>query len=186
MGFFSDLVRNPITYVNPLLGGLTTHKKREDAKADAATAAQSRERVRLMEEGMGKGRELGERVYGQSQETTGTDVQDVIKRRRERLNDPSFAADTLRRTGQQERRYASRKGASDAQKRNISYQAALAAGQQEDLDYNRRLEDFQSLVGNIAGTQSSLELGGGQLGLASQYIAPPRQNTGLLSGLGLL
>lgn len=141
------------------------------------------ERMRMMQQGMGQGRQLGERIYGQGQEQTGADVQDVIQRRRDRLDKPSKAADAMRSQGQQERRYAKSKGASDLQQKNTSYQASRAAGLQEDMDYQKRLADFQSLVGNIASTQSSLELGGGQLGLASQYIAPPKQDQGLIGGL---
>lgn len=151
----------------------------EDAKNQNLTS----ERMRMMEQGKGEGRELGNRIFGQDQEQTGADVQDIIKRRRELSQTDSKASDAIRSQGQQDRRYAKSKGASDLQQRNTSYQASRAAGLQQDRDYERRLADFQSLVGNIASTQSSLELGGGQLGLASQYIAPPQQDQGLIGGL---
>lgn len=174
---------NPFGYGTAAAGKHYSKMKSGGGRSDSDI---SNERMQRMYEGMAQGRQMGERIYGQSQEQTGMDVQDVIKRRREMTDKPSYASESIRRSGQQEKRYAASKGASDAQKQNVAYQSAMAAGQQQDIDYERRLQDFQSLVGNIAGTQSALELGGGQLGLASQYIAPPKQNTGLLSGLGIL
>jgi len=174
---------NPFGYGTAAAG---KHYKKMRDGSGPSDADMSAERMQRMYEGMAQGRQMGERIYGQGQEQTGADVQDVIQRRRQRLDRPSYAAESIRRSGQQEKRYAASKGASDAQKQNVAYQSAMAAGAQEDMDYERRLQDFQSLVGNIAGTQSALELGGGQLGLASQYIAPPRQSTGILSAFGLV
>jgi len=186
MGWVSDAIgiaAAPFTGGASLAWSGSERQKEEEEKRKAMQD----ERYGLMMAGRQEGRELGERVTGQTQEQTGLDVQDYVSRVRGRLDRPSYRAESIRRSGQQEKRYAASKGASDAQKQNVAYQSAMAAGQAEDEDYERRQRDFGQMVNNIMGTQSALEASGAQMGLYSQYIQPPKQSTGILSSaLGLI
>ena len=166
-------------------------KKSAKSAQEAANNASaiSNERRDLLTQGLQEGRERGELLTGQSMEQTGKDTQSIVSQRREMANSPSRAASEIRARGQQTARRTRAAGGSDAQQRQVELEGARAAGVQEDLDKERRLGQFQDLMGNIMSNQSALETGYGQLSLASQYIAPEQREQGLLGdlfqGLGL-
>jgi len=174
MGWLTDVIG---VAAAPMTGGgsLAYASSKRDEKKDEGDKKMQRDRIRLMGSGNQFGRQMGERIYGQTQETTGSQMQDLIKRRQKMMDAPSKASESIRRSGQNQSRYAASKGGSDAQRRNTELKTAMAAGQQEDTDYERRLGDWESLLGNMAGTQSALALGGAQLGLASQFIPPAKK-----------
>lgn len=142
-----------------------------------------RERERLMNEGLNRGSTKAASLYGQSQSQTGADVQDVISRRREELGKKSAAAEAIRRKAQQDLRQSRSRRSSEAERRQISQDANQRASVQEQQDYWTNLDAFQKLIGNVANQQSSMELGYGNLGVASQYIAPQRPQQGMITGL---
>jgi len=166
-------------------------KKRaeENQNAEARALGINDRRLSLLEEGLQRGRAKAEALTGQTEAQTGADVKDIIARRRQAMDQPSRAESAIRAQGQNTARRARSAGASDAQQRQIELESAQRAGIQGDVDRERRLQDFQSLMGNVMSMQSSLEPGYGQLMLASQYIAPEQQDQGFLGdlfqGLGL-
>jgi hypothetical protein len=164
-------------------------KWEEEQEAAANAGNVNAERKSLLEEGLQRGQTKGETLYGQTQEETGADIRSIIGRRREMVGQPSRAESAIRAQGQNTARKARSAGGSDAQQRQIELESAQRAGIQGDVDRERRLQDFQSLMGNIASNKSALEAGWGQAMLASQYIAPEQRDQGILGdffqGLGL-
>lgn len=193
MSFFSDLGR---VATGVATGGVSEiirrgDKKREEelARSQGRDSAISQERKDLLTEGLTAGRDKAAALTGQDEEQTGADIQDIIRRRRENVDKPSRAASEIRARGQQTARRIRQGGGSEAQQRQNEIEVARAAGIQEDVDYERRLEDFQDLMGNVMATQSALEPAYGQLYLASQHVSPEERDQGLLGdlfqGLGL-
>lgn len=193
--FAKNAISNPLTLANPMSGfGVAAafgNEKNLSAQEelDARNRGINSERLSLLEEGLKRGRDKAEALTGQTEAQTGADVKDIIARRRQAMDQPSRAESAIRAQGQNTARRAVASGASDAQQRQIELESAQRAGIQGDVDRERRLQDFQSLMGNVMSMQSSLEPGYGQLMLASQYIAPEQQRQGLLGdlfqGLGL-
>jgi len=188
--------KNPISWVAPL-GGITPavigrgeRKERQRQEAiNAKNAGIGGERYSLLQEGLRQGRERGQELFGQDQEQTGQDIQSIIQDRRDMTNMPSRAESAIRSSGQNQQRKIRSAGGSDAQQRQAQIDTERTAGMQGDIDKERRLQDFQQLMGNVAAMQSALEPAYGQLSLASQYIPPPDQQKGifdkLFTGLGL-
>lgn len=164
-------------------------KWEEEQEAAANAGNVNAERKSLLEEGLQRGRDKAEALTGQTEAETGADVKSIIGRRREMASSPSRAESAIRAQGQNTARRAKSSGASEAQQRQIELESAQRAGIQGDVDRERRLQDFQGLMGNVMSMQSSLEPGYGQLMLSSQYIAPEQRDQGLLGnlfqGLGL-
>jgi hypothetical protein len=187
MSWFDDFVSSPLSVATLGISGRKERKERERQEAMANNAGN--ERSGLLREGLQQGREAGERIYGQSQKQTGADVQDIVKRRRANIDTPSRAESAIRSQGQNIQRRMASKGASDAQQRQAMLETEQRTGIQGDVDRERRLQDFQSLVGSIVAGQSALEPAYGQLSLASQNITPEARDSGLLGslfdGLGL-
>lgn len=179
MGFkLKDLLR-----YTPL--GIISHEQDEENKEEEAAQAQRFQdsRTLALNKGLETGRIKAENLYGLNDQQIGADTQDVIRRRREALDRPSRAAAEARGVGAQQLRQATSRGASEAQKRQISYDTASRAGLIEEQKREENLTAFQRLIGNIAANKSALELSYGSLGLSSQYIPPPQQNNGLLTNL---
>jgi hypothetical protein len=188
MGFIKDigsgLQSNPLSAGLGILGvgaaGVSGRNERHQLAAEEAFQNQFDNSLR---EGLETGRQRAEQLTGQSYDQTGLDTQDIVKRRREQMEGKSQAAEEIRRRGQTQERRARAAGASDAQTRQISLDAANQAGQVEEASYNQRLDNFQSTISNIMATQSSLEPAYGALSVSSQYIAPEKRNQGILGGI---
>jgi len=109
-------------------------------------------------QGQAIGRQSGQEIYGQSQAQTGADVADVIRRRKERLSGQNPAASSLRESRNRQIRMARASGASAAQIAQISRGADQDIERAEFQREGEALGDFQRLIGNVVGGQSSLEM----------------------------
>jgi len=161
-----------------------TNEAEKKKKQDQAEAEKiQNERMALLQSGLAQGSAKSEALYGMNDQQVGANIQDVIRRRQEAMNKPSRAAEQVRSAGAQQQRQATSRGASEAQKRQIASDTSAQAGMLDEQKYQENLNAFQSLMGNIAGNKSALELGYGGLSVASQYIAPPTGSEGLISKL---
>ena len=174
--------------------GLAERGKRKDAEEALATERDNRsisqQRYDLLQSGLKQGEAKATQLTGMTADQLGTDIQDIYRRRRERMDQPSMAAEEIRRRGQTDARRARTAGASDAQQRQINMDTGRAAGLQADMDYEQRVQSTQDLLGSFLKTQSALAPGYAQLNLASQYIPTAERDTGLigkvLGGIGLV
>ncbi len=193
MGMWDDIkgsLSNPLTYAAPVLGYASTRSKRKDAEESQRQQGMADERTAKLWEGMSYGADKGESLFGQSAETTGQQVQDVMARRKANLEQPSAAAEEIRRKGQQNQRQVAQRGGSTALQAQMALSGSQQAAQTEQQYKDASLSNYQNLVGSIMQNQMALEPAYAKLFLASQYEAPPQQSQGLFgglfSGLGLM
>lgn len=127
------------------------------------------------------GRQRGEQIYGQTQEETGGNVQDIIRMRRERLTGADPVSSRLRESRNRQIRMAIASGASPEELDQIRRSSEARIGQQEFMRSGQALSDYQRLVGNILKGQTGLELGFAGLEKASENvnIPPPTSSSGL-------
>jgi hypothetical protein len=122
-----------------------------------------------------EGLERGMTYYGQNQEQTGEQVQDIVKRRRDALDQKGPDATRLRESRNRKIRMAKASGASPEQIKQIERESEMDI---EDTSYKQgqyNLDKYQSMVGNILSNQMGLEMGFRQLGKAGEVITPPQQ-----------
>lgn len=187
MGLFSSVGRGLAAIST---GGLSevyrSGAKQNEAQSAAQNSEQQRlaqERKGLLEEGLAAGRDKAQLLTGQTQEQVGQDVSDIVNRRRDMLDSPSRAESFIRSQGQHQERMARSAGGSEAQQRQIAMESAQRAGMQGDVDRERRLQDFQSLMDGIMKTQSSLEPAYGQMYVGSQYIPAATEEAGIMGNM---
>lgn len=128
------------------------------------------------------GLERGKLVYGQTLGQTGADVQDIIKRRKDRLNLEDPASSRMRDSRNRQIRMAQASGATPSQLAQIRRSAESDIGDYEFNAGGQALSDYQSLVGNILQGQTGLELGYGGLEKAGEQVQVPRSR-GLLGSV---
>ena len=184
---------SPVSMVSPFLGGVIGRGKRKGQQEQEAAANRegmlNQQRMSLLEEGMQQGRDRAQELTGMSSQEIGQDAQNIYQQRKDLTAGPSRASAEIRRGGQNTARRQRMAGASDAQQRQTQIDTSRAAGLQADMDYERRLQSQQDLLGSMLRTTSSLEPAYGQLMLSTQYVAPEQRKQGLvgdlLGGLGL-
>lgn len=126
------------------------------------------------------GLERGERVYGQSIDETGSNVQDIVKRRRERLEGLDPASTRMRESRNRQIRMAKASGASPEEIAQISRNAESDIANQEYKKASQSLNEYQKLIGNILKGQTGLELGFAGLEKSGEYVPTPSSGGGLL------
>lgn len=143
--------------------------------------------------GSAQGRKKGEEIYGQSYGQTGQDVQDIISRRRQMMNDKGPAGTALLQTANQNIAQDRAVRASQGRKNDAREQQLARSGQVQaaQADYNTMLQNlgqYQSTIGNVASGQAGLEQGYAGLalgGVAPNPVKPPSMmQSGILGGGG--
>lgn len=129
-----------------------------DKAGESRDAAKASAKVDTdIEQGMKKGRESAESLYGISKDEIGDETQDITKRRREAMDGTDPASTRLRESKNAQVRAAKAGGASDSMMAQIERQAASDIGQQEFRSQEEALDSYQKLIGNILGGTASLE-----------------------------
>lgn len=136
--------------------------------------------------GMKEGERKGEELTGFTGEELGGEVRGYAERAKKRATGPSAAASAVRRTGQKRQEQLSRRGGTEAEKESSALQASQAAGAIQDAATERRESAYGRVLSGMMATQSALAPAYGQMYNAASHISAPRQNVGLLSGLGLV
>src|SRR5690606_32481755 len=117
-----------------------------------------------------KGAEVGkaraEELYGSEE------IQDITTRRRAALDGNDPASTRLRESKNAQIRAAKASGASQDQLTQIERQANVDIGQQEFKSQEQALGEYQSLIGNILGGKTSMEMGYAGLANSSQQAIP--------------
>lgn len=142
--------------------------------------------------GTAQGRAKGEEIYGQSYGQTGEDVQDVISRRRQLLDQKGPAGTALLQSANQSIAQDRAVRASQGRRNDAREQQLARSGQVQaaQADYNTMLQNlgqFQSTVGNVAAGQTGLEQGYAGLalgGVAPNPVQPPSMMQGGILGGG--
>lgn len=135
MGLLSNIGR---TAVGVSTGGLSEvyrgvsgsneDKARDAANAEAAGRAESE---RAFTQGQATGQQRAEDLYGQSTSQTGTDVQDIVSRRRAMLNKEGPQSTRQRESRNRQIRMAKAAGASPEELAQINRNAASDIANQE-------------------------------------------------------
>ena len=128
-------------------------------------------------------RGYGERLYGQTQEQTGQDVQDIVQRRREILDqkDPAstWIQQSTNRRLRQARAQAGPQRLTEQQERQVSRQGEADIGKAMYTTQRQNLTDYQRLIGDIAAGQASTEFGMRGTQIAAQPIEMPEKDSGM-------
>lgn len=125
----------------------------------------------------------GTMAYGQNLAQTGANTQDIIKRRRAALegNDPATSA--MYEGRNREIAMGRARGANEGQIAQITRDANTRVDRQRFERQDKTLNDYQKLIGNVLGGQSSLEMGYAGLEKSGDYQAPPQPSSGLLGSV---
>jgi len=169
----------------PFQYGQDQAQQRQDADI-AREQSQAQQRYQQMLAGMQYGEQRGEQLTGFTGEQLGAEVYDAARRTKQLAMKPSAEATRIRQTGQKRQEQLSRRGGTEAEKESSAYKASQMAGMAEDQAKERRESAYRRVLSGIMSTQSALAPAYGQVYNAASYIAPPRQNVGLLGGLGLV
>lgn len=129
--------------------------------------------------GQSAGRVQGEKLYGQTQQETGANVQDIIKRRREALSTSGPDATMLRRLRNQQVEQAKAQGASAPVLSQIQRNTASDIANTEYARQQGSLGQYQKLIGNVLSGQSQMEMGYAGLEKGGEYQPPPAMSQGL-------
>lgn len=183
----SDFLGNALTMgVGPASFTSLFNRGPSDQEKAKQQLAESKASSRAaIEEGKKSGLSRAEQLYGMSPNEIGTSTQDIIRRRRENLDavDP-VSIRAINRKNQMIRE-AKSQGASADQLSQLERQANFDISQREYASQQDSLNRYQSLIGNILGGTSSLEMGHAGLQLSGEVPYTPYQQKGILgSGLG--
>jgi len=200
MGWIKDLGRGAVAVatggaseaVNELSGGgvygggstlISDSGNSADGAAQEA-AAHRAENARLLQEGSDRGRERASTMYGVGdQSELGDATQDILGRRRDRMNQDSPASTRLRESRNRRVRMARAGGRSSGEQESIKRQSERDIA---DSEYNREgqaLTDYQKMIGKIISGTSQMELSHMAVGQSGQYNAPPQQIGGFLGSV---
>ena len=125
----------------------------------------------------------GTMAYGQNLQTTGQNTQDIIQRRRAALNGNDPASAALLESRNREIAMGKARGANEGQVAQITRDANTRVDRQRFERQDKTLNDYQKLIGNVLGGQSSLEMGYAGLAKSGDYNAPPQTSNGLLGSV---
>ena len=112
-----------------------------------------------IEAGRAKGRHRAEQLYGMDDKAISGGVQDVVKKRRERLEGGGPEDTALRNERNRAIRMARAQGSSQAEIDQLGRQYAMDLSSEQYKRETGALSDYQKLIGNILGGTSSLEMG---------------------------
>jgi len=129
--------------------------------------------------GVASGSRFAEGLYGQDRKQTASQTQDIVKRRKQRLEGGSPGQSELRRARNRQVAVARARGASPAEVAQIENTAQRSIIQESFNQEGQALGDYQSLIGNILRGQSSLALGFGGLAKAGQAPDQAKRNEGI-------
>lgn len=129
-------------------------------------------------QGQKSGLDKASTLYGMSPEEIGTEVQDIVARRKQAIEGQDPATDALRRSKAQQIRSARSEGATRAQQAQIERMAMNDIGQQEFKSQQQAMGEYQSLIGNILGGTSQMEYGSAMLNKAGETADAP-ENRGV-------
>lgn len=142
--------------------------------------------------GMETGRQKGQELYGTTQPEVGTEISDVIRRRKERMDMSSPAATRALQMGNREIAGARSRAGQSGRKLSGGEESQIARSAQQGASEfqwqaeGQGLSDYQKLMGNIASNMNSMELGYAQLGKAGEVVQPPALSQGLLGGMTVI
>lgn len=146
-------------------------------KGDAAQKEEKKEEAK----------QYGETLYGQTQEETGQEIQDIVRRRKEMLDQQDPASSWIRQSAsrriQQARAQGGPQRMTEQQERQIGRQAESDIGKALYTTQSQNLTDYQKLMGAIASNQAATEMGFLGIGIAEQPVQMPKQKQGLLSDI---
>lgn len=174
-------------YIGVISGGGINPGAGKDAKraAEKKEAGLRTEADRLRTQGLAKGDEEFEKIYGQKKEQVGIDMQDIIKRRRDSLNNSTTdpIANQVRQSGNDAQRNLNSnlaatgvKGGAGAQAKNsVNRQATRDVNSQLAQKYMSDLNSMQSITGNLATQSQRLPQAYAQLFVGGQFIPPVGQ-----------
>ena len=132
------------------------------------------------------GQQRSQDLYGMSAQQVGPEVQDIISRRKQRMDTASPAASRALQMGNREIAQARSRAGQTGRKLSAGEESQIGrAAQQGASEFQwqaegQGLSDYQKLVGNLASNMSSMELGYAQLGKAGDAPAVPAPNKGLM------
>jgi len=119
-------------------------------------------------------------LYGMTVPEIGTETQDILSRRRQRMEGTSPADTRLRESRNRRVRMARAGGRSAAEQEQIKRESERDIA---DVGYAREgqaLTDYQRLVGKILGGTQQLEMGYTGLAKSGEYTPPPQMGGGPL------
>lgn len=193
MAFWDDVkgtLSQPLTYANPILGYSAHRSEGKDAEAEQKQQGFADERTQKLWKGMQYGRDKGADILGQDESATGGQIQDIMARRKANLDQPSAAAEEIRRKGHTMGKQVAQRGGSTALQAQMALSGSQQAAQTDQQYKDASLSNYQNLVGSILQNQMAIEPAYAKLFLASQYQAAPTESKGLfggvLDGLGLM
>ena len=148
-------------------------------------AEQQRRNDMRIQEGLARGQDRGQAIYGQSGAQTSQDVQDIVGRRKEMVEGEAPYATRQREARNRQVRMAKAAGASDEQLRQIERENAADIANIEYGQYQQNLGAYQNLVGNILKGQQGMEFGYGNLYAAGNTVQAPQSGGGIFGTGGL-
>jgi hypothetical protein len=142
----------------------------------------------LIASGQRIGEAEGEALYGQSQEQTGEEIADIIKKRRAALDQKDPVSDQIRQSKnvqlrqlrESQGRMGITGGTAAAQESQVERQAQAQIGSQLYQANRQDLSQYQRLLGNIASNQASLEMGYAGLEKSGEYVPTPGVGGGFM------
>ena len=170
-------------------------QKRESGATEASQRADGSWELTFgspQEVGQYRGRSRAQQLYGMNSGEVGAKVQDIVKMRKDALNQENPATQAIRRdvAGQERSLAAAQKKTgvtgtmAEAQKRQVQKAGQEKAAITEYQGKQQALSEYQKLIGNIAANSGSLEMGFGSL-YGVESVQKPEEDKGLF-GWGVL
>lgn len=131
-------------------------------------------------DGQRVGLERAEKLYGMNPDEIGSETQDVVRRRRERLDGKDAATTSLRQRRNQKLRTAKASGKSEEEMSQIERSADTDIGNYMFQSQGQALSDYQKLIGNIIAGTSSMEMGFAGLEKSGEKVPVQAPSSGFL------
>jgi len=163
-------------------GGAGAYKKKVMDRENARLAAKKAAAANTPEKKMEAGRDRAKELYGMDSTQVGEKTQDVIARTESKLGSESgTAAATRNRSNTLKRAAAASKGSNltSGESSQIDRQGSFDASTQQQGFDTQNLAMYRSLIGNIASNTGALEMGMGNIGVASQPTQVARPSSGI-------
>lgn len=155
--------------------------QRNTMNPDGSSRVNASNNMTPIKKGMELGRSRARSMYGQLPRRTASQVQDIVRRRRSRMEGDDPSGTRLRESRNRQIRMARAQDASPEELAQIRRSAESDIAYEDFSRSGQALSDYQRLVGNILKGQQGMEMGYAGLEVGGQQPAPP-SSTG--SGLG--
>lgn len=155
-------------------GGAVAGDAAQDYLTGQGQPTQQQYDSQALAQGRQTGLESAENLYGMPQSDLGAETQDILARRRARLDGSSPSGTRLREQRNRQVRMARAGGRSAGEQEAIKRKAESDIA---DVDYAREgqaLTDYQKLIGRIIGGTSQLEMGHAGLAVGAEQTPMPQ------------